>query len=39
MTPLREIQGITAGVRAAVQFLLRGRNSHTQPTADEEMFI
>jgi hypothetical protein len=39
MIPLREIQGVTAGVRAAIHFLLRGRNSHVQATADEEMFI
>lgn len=39
MKPLREIQGITAGVQAAIHFLLRGRRSHVQATADEEMFI
>ncbi|HML18295.1 MAG TPA: hypothetical protein VK419_14795 [Bryobacteraceae bacterium] len=39
MTPLREIQGVTAGVRAAIQFLMRGRRSGVQATADEEMFI
>lgn len=39
MTPLREIQGVTAGVRAALNFLLRGRHTHVQATADEEMFI
>lgn len=39
MKPLREIQGITAGVHAAIHFLLRGRRTHVQATADEEMFI
>lgn len=39
MKPLREIQGVTAGVRAAIQFLMRGRRSGVQATADEEMFI
>lgn len=39
MKPLREIQGLTAGVQAAIHFLLRGRRSHVQATADEEMFI
>lgn len=39
MTPLREIQGVTAGVRAALGFLMRGRQGHVQATADEEMFI
>lgn len=39
MTPLREIQGITAGVRAALDFLMRGRRNGPVATADEEMFI
>ena len=39
MKPLREIQGITAGVQAALQFLLRIRRPNVQATADEEMFI
>lgn len=39
MKPLREIQGVTAGVRAALHFLMRGRHSGVQATADEEMFI
>jgi hypothetical protein len=39
MKPLREIQGVTAGVRAALSFLTRGRHPHMQATADEEMFI
>jgi len=40
MRPLREIQGVTAGVKAALQFLSRGgRASINQSTHDEEMFI
>jgi len=40
MKPLREIQGVTAGVRAALHFLMRGRhNGPVHATADEEMFI
>ena len=40
MRPLREIQGVTAGVRAAIRFLARGRRpSVNQITHDEEMFI
>lgn len=39
MKPLREIQGIHAGVRAAFNFFTRGRNGPTDATADEEMFI
>lgn len=40
MKPLREIQGVTAGVRAALNFLMRGRhNGPVHATADEEMFI
>jgi hypothetical protein len=41
MKPLRQIQGIAAGLQAALNFLLRGRNG-TNPGAvhvDEEMFI
>ena len=38
--PLREIQGVAAGVRAALNYLMRGRNSGpVHATADEEMFI
>lgn len=38
--PVRELTGIAAGVRAAVDFFLRGgRPSVDQATADEEMFI
>jgi hypothetical protein len=40
MRPLREIQGITAGVKAALGFIARGnRPSVAQVTQDEEMFI
>ncbi len=39
MKPLREIQGIQAGVRAALDFLMRGRRNGPVATADEEMFI
>ena len=41
MKPLRQIQGIAAGLQAALNFLLRGRNG-TNPGSvhvDEEMFI
>lgn len=38
MKPLREIQAVSAGVRAALNFLMRGRNGPVA-TADEEMFI
>lgn len=40
MRPLREIQGVTAGVRAAINFLSKGARSNVnQITHDEEMFI
>lgn len=39
MKPLREIQGVQAGVRAALNFLIRGRHNGPVATADEEMFI
>jgi ElaB/YqjD/DUF883 family membrane-anchored ribosome-binding protein len=40
LRPLREINGITAGIRAALAFLSRGnRPSVAQATSDEEMFI
>jgi len=40
MKPLREIQGVTAGLRAGLNFLMRGRNNGpVHATADEEMFI
>jgi hypothetical protein len=38
--PLREINGVASGVRAAVQHMIRGgRPSVAQATTDEEMFI
>lgn len=38
--PIREIQGMTAGVRVAVQHFLRGgRPNVAQATQDDEMFI
>jgi hypothetical protein len=40
MMPLREIQGVAAGVRTAIYYLIRGgRPNPTEATADEEMFI
>jgi F0F1-type ATP synthase membrane subunit b/b' len=39
MKPLREIQGVSAGIRAALNFLMRHRNGPVHATADEEMFI
>lgn len=40
MRPLREIQGVTAGIRTALAFLAKGnRRSVAQVTQDEEMFI
>ncbi len=40
LKPIREISGVASGLRAAVQFLLRGnRPNPDEVTADEEMFI
>lgn len=40
MAPIREINGVAAGVRAALQYFMRGgRPSPDRVTADEEMFI
>jgi ElaB/YqjD/DUF883 family membrane-anchored ribosome-binding protein len=40
LRPIREINGVAAGLRAAFQHLLRGgRPNVAQATADEEMFI
>ena len=40
LTPIRGINGVAAGLRAALHFLLRGtRPSPDQVTVDEEMFI
>jgi hypothetical protein len=37
--PVREIQGVAAGLRTAILFLAKGRPNPTQATSDEEMFI
>jgi hypothetical protein len=37
--PLREIQGVAAGIRTAFLFLTRGRPNPSRATSDEEMFI
>lgn len=40
LAPIRGVNGVAAGVRAALHFLLRGtRPSPDQVTVDEEMFI
>jgi F0F1-type ATP synthase membrane subunit b/b' len=39
MKPLREIQGVAAGIRTVIQFLMRSRPNPTHATSDEEMFI
>jgi flagellar motility protein MotE (MotC chaperone) len=40
MRPMREIQGVTAGIKTAIAFLAKGnRRSVAQVTQDEEMFI
>jgi hypothetical protein len=40
LKPLREIQGVAAGVRTAIFYMMRGgRPSPVEATADEEMFI
>lgn len=40
LRPLREVVGVTAGLRTAFSFLLRGgRPNVAQATSDEEMFI
>src|ERR1041385_4046554 len=40
LKPLKEIQGVAAGMRAAFFFLMRGsRQNPAQATVDEEMFI
>jgi len=40
MKPLRQIEGITAGLQAALRFLMRGRAGQpSRTTVDEEMFI
>jgi len=37
--PLREIQGVAAGIRTAFLFLTKGRPNPSRATSDEEMFI
>ena len=37
--PLMQIQGVAAGIRTAITFLLRGRPNPANAHADEEMFI
>lgn len=40
MKPLRQIQGIAAGLQAVLNFLMRGRSGNpARATVDEEMFI
>ena len=40
MRPLREINGVAAGIKAALAFLARGNRPNVdQATSDEEMFI
>ena len=39
LKPLREINAVAAGLRAAFYFLMRGRPNPERATADEEMFI
>ena len=40
MRPLREVNGIAAGMKTALAYLARGnRPSPDQATSDEEMFI
>jgi hypothetical protein len=37
--PVRQVQGVAAGIRTAVLFLTRGRPNPAHATSDEEMFI
>ena len=37
--PIREIQGVAAGIRTALLFLAKGRPNPSRATSDEEMFI
>jgi hypothetical protein len=40
LKPVKEINGVAAGVRAALDTLVRGKRPNpAQATADEEMFI
>ena len=37
--PIQQIQGVAAGIRTAITFLMRGRPNPADAHADEEMFI
>ena len=37
--PIQQIQGVAAGIRTAITFLMRGRPNPSGAHADEEMFI
>jgi ABC-type transporter Mla subunit MlaD len=37
--PILQIQGVAAGIRTAITFLMRGRTNPSDAHADEEMFI
>lgn len=37
--PIQQIQGVAAGIRTAITFLMRGRPNPSDAHADEEMFI
>jgi len=39
LKPIRGINGVAAGISAAIQFLVRGRSNPNRVTVDEEMFI
>ena len=39
LKPIRGINGLAAGLSAAIQFMLRGRPNPNRVTVDEEMFI
>ena len=41
MRPLREISGVSAGIKAALSHMVKGatRSTPAQATQDEEMFI
>jgi len=39
LKPIRGINGLAAGISAAIQFMVRGRSNPNRVTVDEEMFI
>ncbi len=39
LTPVRQATAVVAGIRSAVDFLIRGRPDVSRATTDEEMFI